>query len=94
MKYYLGKVGERNGDLEYSDVYLFKTEGDPEEFGEMTAMEWRGSTWDDFDEEHNAWWCDHTLIYNEGCREIPEEDFIVLNKYIPAMPTPLILQEK
>ena len=29
MKYYIGKIMERNGDFEYSDTYLFATKGDP-----------------------------------------------------------------
>jgi hypothetical protein len=85
MKYYIGKILERNGEFEYTDMYLFKTEGDPHKFTEKTAMEWRGGDEDGWDEAQDGYWSDHTLIFNAGHNEIPEEDFIVLNKYLPAM---------
>jgi hypothetical protein len=85
MKYYIGKILERNGDFEYTDTYLFKTKGDPYKFTKKVAMKWRGGTKDDYDDAHDGYWCDCTLIFNGGHTEIPEEDFIVLNKYIPVM---------
>jgi len=85
MKYYIGKIMERNGEFEYTDRYLFKTEGDPHEFAAKTAMEWRGGSEADWDEEHEGYWCDHTLIFDHECMEIPEGDFIVLNKYMICM---------
>ena len=85
MKYYIGRIMERNGDFEYNDTYLFKTKGDPYKLTKKIAMEWRGGTKDDYDEDHDGWWSDCTLIFNAGHSEISEEDFIVLNKYIPAM---------
>lgn len=87
MKYYIGKIEERNGDFEYSESYLFKikTEGDPQKFAEETAMEWRGSSDDDWDEEQDGWWCDCTLVFNGGYREISEEDFNVLSNYIAVL---------
>lgn len=81
MKYYFGKIEERNGDFEYSDSYLFATDGDPHEYAKAQAMEWRGSGEDDWDEDHEGWWCDCTLIFDGGFREIPKEDFDVLSKY-------------
>jgi len=87
MKYYIGKILERNGDFEYTDTYLFKTKGDPYKFTKKIAMEWRGGTKADYDDAHDGYWCDCTLIFNAGHNEIPEADFIVLNKYIPVMPT-------
>lgn len=85
MKYYIGKIMESNGDYEYTDSYLFKTEGNPHDYGEKQAMEWRGSGEDDWDEDHEAWWCDSTLVSNGGHREVPKEDFDVLSKYIAVL---------
>ena len=85
MKYYLGKIMERNGEFEYTDMYLFKTEGDPHKLTKKITMEWRGSSRSDWDKDHGGYWCDSTLIFNYGYTEIPEKDFIVLVKYIPVM---------
>ena len=83
MKYYLGKILERNGDFEYTDMYLFKTELDPEKFAEDTAGSWRpNTTWSS---AHQGYWCEHTLIFSEGCTEITEEAFVMLNRFIPVI---------
>lgn len=81
MKYYIGKILERNGEFEYTSDYLFQTEGDPHEYAKTQAMEWRGSSEDDWDEDHEGWWCDCTLVFDGGFREVPKEDFDVLSKY-------------
>jgi hypothetical protein len=83
MKYYIGKIEELNGDFEYRDTYLFKTEGDPHEFTDNTASEWRSGTKWDADQE--GWWCEHTLIFNDGFKEVSKEDFDVLCKYIVVL---------
>ena len=85
MKYYIGKIEERNGDFEYSDSYLFTTDGDPHDYAEKQAKEWRGSGDDDWDDEHEAWWCDCTLVSNGGWSELPKADFDVLSKYIAVL---------
>lgn len=85
MKYYIGKILERNGDFEYTSDYLFQTEGDPHEYADDQAKEWRGSDDDDWDDDHEGWWCDHTLIFNEGFREVTESEFFILNKYLPTL---------
>lgn len=84
MRYYIGKIEELNGEFTYNDMYLFKTDGDPHEFAEKTASEWRGEG--KWDANQDGWWNDHTLIFDDGFIEIPEADFFVLNKYIPAIP--------
>ena len=33
MKYYIGEIHERNGDLEYDTKYLFATTKNPDEIG-------------------------------------------------------------
>jgi len=85
MKYYIGKIMERNGDMEYTDSYLFKTEDDPSKYAEKTAMGWRGGDEDEWDEDHEGWWCDSTLIFNYGHTEISEEEFIALSKHIAVL---------
>lgn len=82
MKYYIGKIEERNGDFEYTSEYVFQTEGDPDEYTKKHAMEWRGSDEDDWDENRQGYWADCTMVFNDGCREIPKEDFDVLKHYL------------
>lgn len=76
---------ERNGDFEYIDSYLFATEVDPHDYAEKTAMGWRGGDEDEWDEDHEGWWCDSTLIFNYGYTEISEEEFIALSKHIAVL---------
>ena len=85
MTYYLGRIMERNGDFEYTDMYLFKTNGDPHKFAERTAMEWRGGDEENYDDAHDGYWSDCTLIFNSGYTAITEDEFRVLNKFIPVM---------
>jgi hypothetical protein len=85
MKYYLGRIEEYNGDMEYTDKFLFATDGDPDEHMKQAAKEWRGCTDDDWDEDHEAYWADQTLVASDGWREIPKEDFDVLAKYIAVL---------
>ena len=85
MKYYIGEIHERNGDMEYDTKYLFATAGDPDEHTETVAMEWRGSDESDKDEYHDAYWSDGTLIFDHGSKEIPKKDFEVLRKYLSVL---------
>jgi hypothetical protein len=85
MKYYIGEIHERNGDMEYDTKYLFATEGDPDKYTETVAMEWRGSDESDKDEYHDAYWSDGTLIFDHGSKEIPKKDFEVLRKYLSVL---------
>jgi hypothetical protein len=85
MKYYLGKIGEINGDMEYGDKYLFATRGSPERYSDRVTRDWRGSTKADWDEEMCGYWSDSAIISNAGWREIPKEDFDVLRKYIAVL---------
>ena len=85
MKYYLGNIDERNGEMEYSDKYLFATKGSPDRYSQKVAMEWRGCTKGDWDKEQQGYWSDCTLVFDGGYREIPEEDYVVLKKYLSVM---------
>jgi hypothetical protein len=88
MKNYIGKIEERNGDMEYDAQYLFQTAGNPEEYADMVAKGWRGNMTDlqeEFDEDRGSYWCDHTLISTAGYKEVSQEDFDVLKKYIPVL---------
>lgn len=85
MKYYLGKIGETNGGMEYDAQYLFSTNGKPEKYADKVAMEWRGCRKSDYDKSDGGYWADCTLVYDNGVKEIPAEDFEVLKKYIPVM---------
>jgi hypothetical protein len=85
MKYYLGKIEEINGDMEYTDRFLFATRGSPDRYVKKVAKEWRGSANADWDADQAGYWSDHTLVRDDGWREIPQEDFDVLRKYIAVL---------
>jgi len=85
MKYYIGKVEERNGEFEYQTEYLFATKGDPDNYADKTTREWRGGSKGDWDEYHLGYWCSGTLIFNDGSREIPKDHFEVLKNYITVL---------
>jgi hypothetical protein len=85
MKYYLGRIEEINGDMEYTDKFLFHTKGSPDKYLKQTAKEWRGSSASDWDKEHGGYWSDHTIARADGWREIPKEDFDVLAKYLAVL---------
>lgn len=85
MKYYIGEIEERNGGMEYTTKYLFATRGNPDKYTDKVAMKWRGGSKDDWSEDHGGYWSDHTLIFNDGHREIPKEDFDVLKKYLTEL---------
>lgn len=85
MKYYLGTIDERNGDMEYSDKYLFSTKGSPEKYAKKVTKNWRNSSASDWDSYQQGYWSDCSLIFQGGHREIPKEDFDVLQKYIPVL---------
>jgi hypothetical protein len=85
MKYYIGTIDERNGDFEYRDKYLFATKGDPAKYAEKQTREWRSCTNKDWDKEHGGYWCDCTLVFNGGYREISEDDYNVLTNYLAVL---------
>ena len=85
MKYYIGEIHERNGDLEYDTKYVFATDGDPDDHTEKVAMEWRGGDESDYDEDQGAYWSDCSLIYDCGSKEIPQEEFEVLRKHLAVL---------
>jgi hypothetical protein len=85
MKYYLAEITEVNSGMEYNAMYLFATKGNPEKYADKVAMKWRGSKKSDWDESLNGYWSDNTLIQDGWCKEIPKEDFEVLNKYLTEM---------
>jgi len=85
MKYYIGEIHERNGDMEYDTKYLFATADNPREHTKRVAMEWRGGDEDDWDEDQEGYWCDGSLIFDSGSTEIPKKDFEVLRKYLSVL---------
>lgn len=84
MKHYIGKIEERNGELEYSDKFLFATKGDPQKYAHKVASTWRGYK-EKFDKNDGGYWYDGTLIFVADCREIPKEDYEVLRKYLAIL---------
>ncbi len=84
-KYYIGKINEINGDMNYDCPYLFQTRGNPDKYSDKVAMKWRDGSKSDWDKDHGGYWSDDTLIVDGGSREIPEEDFVVLRKYLAVL---------
>ena len=82
MKYFIGKILERNGDSEYTTSYLFQTDENPEQYAERMAMEWYDSSVDDYDEDEEGYWVDSALVFNAGHQEITEAEFDVMKKHI------------
>jgi hypothetical protein len=85
MKYYIGEIMEMSSGMEYDSKYLFATKGDPEKYSHKVAMKWRGCTKGDWDENHQGFWSDNTLIQNDGYTEIPKEHFEILAKYMAEL---------
>jgi hypothetical protein len=85
MKYYIGEINERNGDMEYDTKYLFATEGNPDDHSKNVAMEWRGGDESDWDEDQEGYWSDCSLIFDSGYIEIPKKDFDILRKYLSVL---------
>ena len=85
MKYYIGEIMEMNSGMEYETQYLFATKGNPDKYTDKVAMKWRGGNKGDWDESDNGYWCDNTLIQDEGYKEISKEDFEVLSKYLAKL---------
>lgn len=85
MKHYFGRIAERNGDFEYDTPYLFTTNGSPEKYADKIAREWRGCSKGDWDKALQGYWCDTTLVSDDGTREIPKADFDVLAKYLAVL---------
>ena len=85
MKYYIGEIHERNGELEYNTKYLFATKKNPDKYSDEVAMEWRGGDKEDWDEQEGGYWSDCSLIFDHGSKEIPKEDFEVLKKYLTVL---------
>ena len=85
MKYYIGEILERNGDMEYDAKYLFKTKGDPDKYTEKVAMKWRGGDKSDWDDQHDGYWSGDSLIFDHGSKEIPQEHFEVLKNYFSVL---------
>jgi hypothetical protein len=81
MKYFIGKITEFVGDMEFSDDFLFETAGDPGEYMEKTASTWRGDLEKD-ECTDGLWWTDGVSVSDEGFREVPLEDFKILSKYM------------
>jgi hypothetical protein len=85
MKYYIGRIGERNGDFEYDTHYLFSTKGSADKHAMKVAKDWRGSTSGDWDKDAGGYWADCSLVYVLDYQEIPKEDFDVMKKYLAVL---------
>ena len=85
MKYFIGKILERNGDFEYKTDYLFQTDGNPEQYAEKMAMQWYDSDEDDYDEDQEGYWVGSALVFNNGHQEITEAEFEVMKKHITVL---------
>lgn len=85
MKYYVGKIEEINGGMEYSEKVLFATTGSANKYMDKIARDWRGCSKGDYDKELGGYWSDCTIVRDDGHREIPKEDYEVLSKYMVVL---------
>jgi hypothetical protein len=83
-KTYLGKVNERNEDMEYSCKFLFDTKGNPEARLEKITSTWRGSKMK-YDPHLGGYWSDNTLIQSGGSRLVDPIDVASLRKYLATL---------
>ena len=84
-RYYIGTIHERNSDFEYETKYLFETAKDPDLYTRLVAMTWRGGEEEDWDESHDGFWSEGTLIHDYGSTEIPRSDYMILKKYLSVL---------
>lgn len=86
MKHYIGYLIEENGEFGYATRYVFKTEKDPNEFGDEVAKTWRknknASTTPNWDKAKKGYVYKNNVIINYCNSEITEEEFNVLKKYL------------
>ena len=86
MKYFIGRILERNGDFEYRTNYLFQTDRNPEDYAEKMAMEWYCSSAADYDDDSEGYWVSGVaLVINNGHQEITKAEFDVMQKYINVL---------
>jgi len=83
-KTYIGTVNERNGDMQYSDVFLFETRGSPDLRLEKITSSWRGLKMR-YDSHSGGYWSDHTLISPGGHRLVDQIDVPSLKKYLNTL---------
>lgn len=84
-KHYLLSVTQVNGDMENTTPSLIKLDADLDEKGIDKAVEeillnWMSGAYIDEDDGHI--WCQGTIIKQSDLKEVPEADWLVLNKYI------------
>jgi hypothetical protein len=83
QKYYIAKIYERNGEMEYSDQYLFKTSGNPQAYAKNVAKSWRGhGVWDS---NASGYWHGEAFVWDGHVKEIPEEHYKVMHNYIVTL---------
>ncbi len=85
MKYYIGRIDERNGEFEYNTKYLFRTTECSAAYNDKTAQGWRGSGDDELDEDMGGYWCDGSIICAGEVKRIPLEHYNVLKKYLSVL---------
>lgn len=83
-KTYVGKINERNGDMEYFSEFLFETKGNPELRLDKISANWRGSKMK-YDQHHGGYWCDNTLVRSDGHRLVDPIDVPSLKKYFSTL---------
>lgn len=80
VKYFIGKLKERNGEQEYTHTVRFMTNGDPNEYLDNVASRFYDA--EGADEDGAYWHLQGTvLVAADVCREIPQEFYAQCHEF-------------
>lgn len=85
IKHYYATIQEQNGEQEYLHCYLFKTSECPDKYNDNTARTWRGDENNEYDKDSKGYWVDDCIIMAKTTRQIPENHFKILRKYLAVL---------
>lgn len=85
LKYYVGKIIERNGEREYTERVCFATPTDPASVLDGFARGWCGHPDDDDKDYRNGGYyfsCGSYFVKAASFQEVPKEEFDILGRFI------------
>lgn len=88
LKYYVGKIVERNGEREYTERVCFSTPSDPAIVLDDAAGQWCGKPDDDTEEYRCGGYyfnCGSYFVKASSFQEVSKEDFEMLGRFITVL---------
>jgi hypothetical protein len=83
---YFCHITEVNGEYEYTSNFLMEMdEGKEDEQFESVLLSYRGDGEYADDKKRFVWYSDALAAENWGYKEIPEEDFTAMRKYLSVL---------